>query len=210
MKKLIFSAALVLSLGLAGCGDDTTKDEPKKETEAPATNTDAKKDDTTKETEKKVDTTEEDIKVKDAEIYKNEIAVHLDAFQDEYDKYWTNNWVSTFEGVSNGTVDIYEGYKSLNSLEKYYTGLGNKISNTDLPKLSKENQKLLKKYLSNFQSAILTRSRAASEAAEMFDAGEFKPSEMDKIKSTVSYADQELISAMAERTTLEQKLGLTE
>lgn len=29
MKKLIFSAALVLSLGLAGCGDSSTNDKPK-------------------------------------------------------------------------------------------------------------------------------------------------------------------------------------
>ncbi|MDM5229770.1 hypothetical protein [Lysinibacillus pakistanensis] len=31
MKKLIFSAALVLSLGLAGCGEEKTKEEPRKE-----------------------------------------------------------------------------------------------------------------------------------------------------------------------------------
>ena len=31
MKKLVFSAALVLSLGLAGCGETTTKDESAKE-----------------------------------------------------------------------------------------------------------------------------------------------------------------------------------
>jgi len=30
-KKLIFSAALVLSLGLAGCEGDKVKEEPKKE-----------------------------------------------------------------------------------------------------------------------------------------------------------------------------------
>ncbi|WP_312507386.1 hypothetical protein [Lysinibacillus sp.] len=29
MKKLIFSAALVLSLGLAGCGDSSTSEKPK-------------------------------------------------------------------------------------------------------------------------------------------------------------------------------------
>ncbi|UED78241.1 hypothetical protein FH508_0012250 [Lysinibacillus sp. CD3-6] len=29
MKKLIFSAALVLSLGLAGCGDSSINDKPK-------------------------------------------------------------------------------------------------------------------------------------------------------------------------------------
>ncbi|WP_332647037.1 hypothetical protein [Lysinibacillus sp. 54212] len=39
MKKLIFSAALVLSLGLAGCGGDTTKDKPKEnKTEATDSN----------------------------------------------------------------------------------------------------------------------------------------------------------------------------
>ncbi|MFJ7952860.1 hypothetical protein ACIQZG_15160 [Lysinibacillus sp. NPDC096418] len=45
MKKLIFSAALVLSLGLAGCGEDTSKEKddksveesPKEETSAPVT-----------------------------------------------------------------------------------------------------------------------------------------------------------------------------
>lgn len=31
MKKLIFSAALVLSLGLAGCGEEKAKEEPQKE-----------------------------------------------------------------------------------------------------------------------------------------------------------------------------------
>lgn len=38
MKRLIFSAALVLSLGLAGCGEDTSKDgTPKEDTQTPAT-----------------------------------------------------------------------------------------------------------------------------------------------------------------------------
>ncbi len=42
-KKLIFSAALVLSLGLAGCGEDTTKDTSDKPVE------ESKKEDTTKQ-----------------------------------------------------------------------------------------------------------------------------------------------------------------
>lgn len=153
---------------------------------------------------------EKENKNEDAELYKQDILMHLDAFQDEYDKHWENNWVTTFEGVSDGSVDAYTAYSTLNSLEKYYTGLGNKTRNTELPELSKENQKLLDAYLKDFRSAILTRSRAASEAAEMFDKGEFKPSEMDKIKSTVNYADQELLSAMSNRVKLEQELGITE
>ncbi|UPW82300.1 lipoprotein [Lysinibacillus sp. Ag94] len=53
-KKLIFSAALVLSLGLAGCGEDKAKEEPKKEvTQQPV----AEKENAQKE-EKKVDDNE--------------------------------------------------------------------------------------------------------------------------------------------------------
>ena len=36
MKKLVFSAALVLSLGLAGCGEEKTTGESKEETQTPA------------------------------------------------------------------------------------------------------------------------------------------------------------------------------
>lgn len=198
-------ALIVLGIIIGALSDS---EDPKKESdkvETVANNSDATND-TKNETNEK--DKEKETNNKDLEIYKNEIVGHLDAFQDEYDKHWTNNWVTTFEGVSNGTVDRLKAYETLNSLEKYYTGLGNKIRNTELPELSKENQKLLKNYLSDLQSAILTRSRAASEAADMFDKGEFKPSEMEKIQSTVVYADQEVVSALVERTTLEQKLGL--
>lgn len=61
-KKLIFSAALVLSLGLAGCGEDKAKEEPKKEeTQQPA----AEKENVQKE-DKKVD----DNEVKDGPLTK--------------------------------------------------------------------------------------------------------------------------------------------
>lgn len=43
-KKLIFSAALVLSLGLAGCGEEKAKEEPQKEeTQTPVSTDSAKK-----------------------------------------------------------------------------------------------------------------------------------------------------------------------
>lgn len=208
---LIVAIIVLGAIGNAVGGDDkgnAKKDNPMKQEET-AKKDDVKKDNAKKEdTKKDAATTDAEKNAKDAEIYKDKIAVNLDAFQDEYDKHWNNHWKTTFEGIGNGTVDQYKAYESMNSLEKYYTGLGNKIRNTDLPKLSKENQKLLEGYLSDFKNAVLTRSRVASEAADMFDAGTFKPSEMDKIKSTVGYADQKLLSALVNRTTLEQKLGL--
>jgi hypothetical protein len=42
-KKLIFSAALVLSLGLAGCGEEKAKDEPQKEDVQTPVSADAEK-----------------------------------------------------------------------------------------------------------------------------------------------------------------------
>ncbi|MGG2054773.1 hypothetical protein ABFY48_10255 [Lysinibacillus pakistanensis] len=46
MKKLIFSAALVLSLGLAGCEEETAKEEPG---EKKKTVTETSKEDATKQ-----------------------------------------------------------------------------------------------------------------------------------------------------------------
>lgn len=59
-------------------------------------------------------------KNEDAELYKQEILIHLDAFQDEYDKQWENNWVTTFEGVSDGSVDAYTAYSTF---ETFFLGV---------------------------------------------------------------------------------------
>ncbi|KMY32017.1 hypothetical protein ACZ11_07540 [Lysinibacillus xylanilyticus] len=64
-KKLIFSAALVLSLGLAGCGEDKAKEEPKKEdvqtpVSSDKTNDSSKKDENKKDDDKKDDVQEDD------------------------------------------------------------------------------------------------------------------------------------------------------
>lgn len=203
---LIVAIIVLGAIGNAIDGDD--KGNAKKDNSTKQEETVKKEDSKKEDAKKEVAATDAEINAKDAEIYKKDILVQLDAFQDEYDKHWANNWKTTFEGVSKGTVDKYKAYEALNSLDKYYAGLGNKINKTDLPKLSKENQKLLDDYLAGFKDAISTRGLAASEAAKMFDNGKFKPSEMDEIKSTVSYADQQLLSALAKRVTLEQKLGL--
>ena len=61
MKKLIFSAALILSLGLAGCGEDTSKIEPEKETETPATDNGEKSDKEKEESNGVGETTESEL-----------------------------------------------------------------------------------------------------------------------------------------------------
>ncbi|WP_068982786.1 MULTISPECIES: hypothetical protein [Lysinibacillus] len=49
MKKLIFSAAFVLSLGLAGCGDDAAKEEKSKEETQKSVSTDKTNDSSEKD-----------------------------------------------------------------------------------------------------------------------------------------------------------------
>lgn len=76
-KKLIFSAALVLSLGLAGCGADTAKeDKPKEET---AVSTEEKTDTSSKEekkdAEKKEDNEYEDKDIKGMDTYSEELNI---------------------------------------------------------------------------------------------------------------------------------------
>ncbi|MFJ8517680.1 hypothetical protein [Lysinibacillus xylanilyticus] len=75
MKKLIFSAALVLSLGLAGCGEDKAKEDPKKEdvqtpVSSDKTNDSSKKDENKKDDDKK-DDVQEDENLKTINTYTN-------------------------------------------------------------------------------------------------------------------------------------------
>ena len=66
-KKLIFSAALVLSLGLAGCGEDTTKDgTPKDDTQTPAS----------AEAEK-LSSSDKDVYFKDNEVKRGDLKITI-------------------------------------------------------------------------------------------------------------------------------------
>lgn len=56
-KKLIFSAALVLSLGLAACGEEKAKDEPKKEETPVSAEAEKKSEDKEKDNEIVIDMT---------------------------------------------------------------------------------------------------------------------------------------------------------
>ncbi|MGE7945111.1 hypothetical protein ACQKNB_23980 [Lysinibacillus xylanilyticus] len=65
MKKLIFSAAFVLSLGLAGCGDDAAKEEKSKEETQKSVSTDKTND------SPKKDDVQEDANLKAMNTYTN-------------------------------------------------------------------------------------------------------------------------------------------
>jgi len=77
MKKLVFSAALVLSLGLAGCGDTATKEEtPKEEKPVAETPNDSKQETTAPATKEDGKLTEEKFKqIKDGMTYEEVVKI---------------------------------------------------------------------------------------------------------------------------------------
>ena len=192
-------------IGFATTSETEVAEEPKK--------TNVLKSDESKKVETNA-TAQEKAEVKDknedVELYKQEISGHLDAFQDEFDTHWDNNWVSTFNGISDGTIDVYTAYSNLNTLDKYYAGLSNKIRKIELPKLSKENQEYVDAYLKHMKNSSNYRGIAAADAAKMIDEGNVKPSVMEDIQSIVESSNNELMQAAINRTQLEMNLGLIE
>lgn len=215
MKKPFYKRwwfiVLMILLAISIIGSQTensdNQDEEKVTVNAPANNeTKSKEKEEKQEKEQAEDTPNAD----DVAVYNKSIIGQFDAFQKEFDAHWDNNWVATFNGISDGTVDVYTAYSNLNTLDKYYAGLSNKIRKVELPKLSKENQEYVDAYLKHLKSSSNYRGIAAADAAKMIDEGNVKPSVMEDIQSIVESSNNELMQAAINRTQLEMNLGLIE
>ncbi|MEK4715320.1 hypothetical protein [Sporosarcina sp. FSL K6-5500] len=156
--------------------------------------------------------TEAEKKEKKASIekdyYSKEVSPQIDGSMASYDLIWSELWVPTFEGIADGSVDVYTAYENMKQLELRYGALNDQISNINGDKLSKDNKKQLTEFKSNLKDAALTRKSAGNEAKKMMDKGTFAPSEIDKVMSTVGYADAPMLSAVINKTALDVGFGL--
>ncbi len=143
-------------------------------------------------------------------FYKNELSPQLDSIQEEYDRIWSEQWTTTFNGVSDGTMDVYTAYKNMTFIQTNYSVLSDNIANLNGDGLSEENKESLEGFKQKLAKSSDYRAYAASEAAKMFDEGTFKPSEIDNITSIVSLGDSEMMEAIINRLSIEQNLGLIE
>ncbi len=115
MKKIIFSAALVLSLGLAGCGDSSTNDKPKESN-------------INVEEEKKVlaKSTEDVIKhFKDDNLELGEVS---DLPNDEFGNIWKEGkrlLIPSLGADAGGRLFLFENEEDLQKAKSYYDELGN-------------------------------------------------------------------------------------
>lgn len=152
----------------------------------------------------------EEPSVDEVTYYQNQVSPALDKVQKEYDRIWNEQWLTTFNGVSDGSMDVYKAYKNMTFVETNYEVLKDEIEKIDGSDLSKGNKDLLESYKEKLIEASDNRALAAWSAAKMFDEGDFKPSKLDEIKSIVSAGDAEMMQAIINRLSIEDDLGLVE
>ncbi|MEK5209189.1 hypothetical protein [Psychrobacillus sp. FSL H8-0510] len=150
----------------------------------------------------------EEKRVAEVKFYKEELSPQMQTTLKEYVAIWEQLWVATFNGVSNGSVDVYNAYSNMKAIDTQYRALSTKIDNIEKGSLSKKNQKELKTFKSKLNSAVMYRRMASDEAADMFDAGTFRPSEFEDVKRIVNSSDIDMMQAALSMTVIEDNLGL--
>lgn len=146
--------------------------------------------------------------VAEKEYYINEVSPQIEVIMGVYDRIWSDIWQPTFEGLGNGSVDVYTAYQNMKDVEARYDALRQQIINLDGDKLSKDNKKLLKDFKTSLGEAASLKGSAASKAKKMFDKGDFAPSEIDKIMATVGYADTPMMNAAVSKVSIDVNLGI--
>ncbi|RKJ40653.1 hypothetical protein D7X33_36320 [Butyricicoccus sp. 1XD8-22] len=222
MKKPFYKTwwfiAIIVIFVLAGIGNAINGDEKKEEVteqeEVEASNNASEENETEQipaaSTVEETEEVEETPSADEVNFYKNELSPQLDSIQEEYDRIWSEQWTTTFNGVSDGTMDVYTAYKNMTFIQTNYSVLSDNIANLNGDGLSEENKESLEGFKEKLAKSSDYRAYAASEAAKMFDEGTFKPSEIDNITSIVSLGDSEMMEAIINRLSIEQNLGLIE
>lgn len=185
-------------------------EEEKAEVEAKAKEDAEKKAEEARARKEKEDIEKAEKEKADAEraLYVETLKPEIDLVMEKFDSVWADLWTETFEGISNGTVDIYEGYESMKNLRYEYDLIQKEFESLPTDGLSTENQDLLNEFNDNLSTASYTRKIAAEQAMEMFDKSDFSPSTMDSILSEVETSDSIMLSGIVSLTQLEQNLDV--
>ncbi|WP_419957259.1 hypothetical protein [Psychrobacillus psychrotolerans] len=142
------------------------------------------------------------------DYYLAEVKPKIEAQMGMYDEAWSTIWVPTFEGIADGSVDVYKAYENMKNLEQRYETLQSSFPAIPDEGLSKANKKELTEFKNSMRTASKWREEAASKAKDMFNDGDFSPATLDDVKTDVGYSDNEILTAAISLTTLESKLGI--
>ena len=210
---------MVIGGALSPTVEETTEEDPKptevaEDTQTPEEKKAAEEAKAKEEADKKAKA-EADKKAKaekklaaEKDYYLAEVKPKIEAQMGMYDEAWSTIWVPTFEGMADGSVDVYKAYENMKNLEQRYETLQSSFPAIPDEGLSKANKKELTEFKNSMRTASMWREGAASKAKDMFNDGDFSPATLDDVKTDVGYSDNEILTAAISLTTLESKLGI--
>lgn len=148
----------------------------------------------------------------DKAIYENEIKPKIDAMIKEYDEIWNQEWRPIWAQTSKDPKSVSPSAlkEKMDIVSSRYDDLSKK--NTNLKDIQKINDPILKEKLDKFKVelglAINYRSNAASVVTQWIKGLAPMESRMEESKKSVQLSDEKLLSAVANLTEVESKLGI--
>ncbi|MDA1557673.1 ribonuclease [Bacillus cereus] len=148
----------------------------------------------------------------DKATYENEIKPKIDAMIKEYDEIWNQEWRPIWAQASKDPKSVSPSAlkEKMDIVSSRYDDLSKK--NTNLKETQKINDPILKEKLDKFKVelglAINYRSNAASVVTQWIKGLAPMESRMEESKKSVQLSDEKLLSAVANLTEVESKLGV--
>lgn len=148
----------------------------------------------------------------DKATYENEIKPKIDTMIKEYDEIWNQEWRPIWSQASKDPKSVSPSAlkEKMDIVSSRYDDLSKE--NINLKEIQKINDPILKEKLDKFKVelglAINYRSNAASVVTQWIKGLAPMESRMEESKKSVQLSDEKLLSAVANLTEVESKLGV--
>ena len=120
-------------------------------------------------------------------------------------------WKTTMDNLGNGKISRYQAYDNMKKISAGMENVSSRIRNSKIPDtLSKKHKEEIQNGISSLSSAAYYRHKAADDMMEILDKGNFKPSELDGVKTTIQMSEGEMMKGLASIMGVQSELGLLE
>ncbi|QNR08271.1 hypothetical protein [Macrococcoides canis] len=178
-----------------------------KENEHNQPTTDTKKQEDKKVVSKEKDETTEKQPEKQPENHNEEYKLfrkNINSHISKFDEVWDKNWVASFNGISDGSVDRFTAYENMNNLINENRLLIDQFESLETPEyFNKNEEKDFEDFKRNMVDSLLLRNSAAEKAMKMFDSGEMSPSTVSDTKSIMNSSNNSMQMGIASLTSID-------
>jgi len=135
--------------------------------------------------------------------YKNDFASVTENQMHLIDKYWNENWINTFDGISDGSINNFDAYGKMADLETKYQNLIKSYDNMPTPDyFTDTDRESFETYKREIQSMLGNRIKGIERAKILFNENNVKPEDLEYIKQIIKEADKHMVSGIAALTSL--------